>query len=119
MANFNLNINRRIGLKDIDLLDGQTESAIINLQNEKITYIVIPASFTGTSISFKVDSDGTSSNMVAYNNASTGALISITVTAGESYAWNINDFAGVMYLQIVSNASQTGDVIFLTKTVIN
>lgn len=80
-----------------------TDSAEIPLGGFTLAGIVLPATFTGTSISFKMAtvSGGT---YVQVKNAS--GLVSYPITQGTYCAIDPADFHGVAFLKVVSNATE-------------
>lgn len=64
--------------------------------------LVIPGTFTGASVSFKVSQDGVTFNAL-YNDSNT--LISITVGTDRAYRFPV-EALGASYLQIVSASNE-------------
>jgi len=101
--------------RNITLSNGQTDATdIIDLQGTALLSIYIPTGFTGNSLSFKVDSNLTSDNLKQFK-ASDGTEVNMAVTPDTCIGIVPIDFAGVRFLQIVSNVSQVGDIEFIIK----
>ncbi|MGD9276262.1 MAG: hypothetical protein PVJ67_03765 [Candidatus Pacearchaeota archaeon] len=88
------------------ILSGQTTSDIVKFYGSTLKTIILPASFDGTSLTFKVSYDGIS--FFDYYNVN-NIQVSITCTAGRAYGVLANDFNSIYALKIVSNASETAD----------
>jgi hypothetical protein len=89
----------------VTILSGATESNALHLGAFAQCGIILPAAFTGTSISFLVSANGTDFSPF-YDNAN--ALVSITVTQGRAYALPINIFP-FTWIKIKSNATEGGN----------
>lgn len=92
------------------IANGATDSSTITLgsgtTNDNIKTLqgfVMPAAFTGASVSFKVSLDGTNFYPL-YD--STNSLVSITVAASRAYTLPADTFNGWPYMKIVSGASE-------------
>ena len=81
-----------------------TTSTPIWLKGFELTGIVIPATFTGTAITFQASLDGV--NYYTLKNTYSGAAVSYTVTTSSFYAIAPADFAGVNYIKIVSGSTE-------------
>lgn len=86
--------------------NGTTTSGSIDLQGRGVVAIIMPAAFTGTSISFQISIDNVTFTD-CYNTSNT--QLTCTVTQGRAYLFNANDLVGIRYLKIVSNASEGAD----------
>jgi hypothetical protein len=86
------------------ILISTTTSAPIYLKGFQLTGIVIPAAFTGTSITFLASLDGVTYNVL--KNTYGATTVSYAVAPNEFLAVLPVDFAGVNYLKIVSSASE-------------
>lgn len=86
--------------------NGTTTSGIIRMVGQVLCQIQIPAAFTGTAITFQSSHDDTTYQPL-YNSANT--QLSITVVAGRNYNIAPSDFAGCLFLKVVSNASEGSD----------
>lgn len=85
------------------ILISTTTSLAVDLQGRGLCQIIMPAAFTGTTISFLVSPDGVT-YQAAYNSSNT--LLSMTVAASRTYLLTPSDFVGVRYLQIVSGSTE-------------
>lgn len=102
----------RIGETATIALSG-TESTAINVSQEDLVGLLMPAAFTGTSVTFTTSrtSDGTFSPV--YDNA--GALVSVTV--GTSRVVTIppdSSVAFLNYVKIISGSTETGERSIIT-----
>ncbi len=89
---------------DATIANGATVSSTINLGGFTPVGILLPAAFTGTSISFQASVDGT--NFFPVRAGTGGALLSYTVAQGTYAALNPNDFHGIHYLRVVSGSAE-------------
>ena len=89
------------------ILNTATDSDDTDLGQATLVGVYIPASFTGTSISFKAATtqDGT----YAPIKDGAGALVSKTVAAGDYITLDPVTFAGVQFLKVVSGSAEGAD----------
>lgn len=85
---------------------GQTESTAVPLYGCNMVALIMPASFTGTTVTFKGSNDGT--NYVPLYNAS-GTQLSASVGTSRAVCFTASDFAGWKYIKIISGSSEGGD----------
>lgn len=90
----------------VTIASGQTTSGAIDLQGLCLCQVIVPAAFTGASISFS-SSPNDSTYQALYNASNT--LLSLTVTQGRSYNISPQDFAGCRYLKLVSASAEGAD----------
>lgn len=81
---------------------GQTDSNGFIYDPYSFGLFVIPAAFTGASVSFKVSADG--SNFYPLRSAA-NTLISYTVAAGTAYPFP-DELGGAIYARIVSASAE-------------
>lgn len=81
-----------------------TTSNALYLKGFELSGILLPATFTGTAVSFLASYDGT--NFYPLKTTTAGTTLSYTVTQNTFAAIAPADFAGVLYLKIVSNATE-------------
>lgn len=81
-----------------------TTSSAIDLGGTTLAGIQLPASFTGTSITFQAATTlgGTYQTVIT----SGGSTVSVAVTAGRFVTLSPSDFAGIQFLKLVSSASE-------------
>lgn len=84
---------------------GQTTSGTIPTEGSSLCGIQIPASFTGTSLTFLAATLVGGPYQPVYNKS---GQVSYTVAAGQFIAIDPVDFYGVVFLQIESNATEAG-----------
>ena len=86
------------------IANGQTASSEIDCGGQIPVAIIFPATFTGTSVTFKnaLKSGGTPLPMVR----SDGSALSATVTLSSQVGLTPSDFAGAKFLTIVSGSSE-------------
>lgn len=90
------------------IANGGTTSGEIDLTSQLLCGIIVPAAFTGTSLSFTVaDEPGSLSFLPLYKDD--GTQRTLAVVQGRHYTVNPADFAGVRILKIVSNAAEGAD----------
>lgn len=88
----------------VSIANGQTTSGVIDTNNYESIAFVLPAAFTGASVSFSVSQDN-STYAALY--ASGNTLQSVTVTQGRAYAIPA-DALNFRYVKIVSASSEAG-----------
>ena len=81
-----------------------TTSAAVDLGGASMAGLIMPAAFTGTTISFTV-SDTLDGTYVALKNTA-GTTISFTVAASTAIGFAPNDFAAWRYIKIVSGSTE-------------
>ncbi len=89
-----------------NIANGQTVSTAIDLGGASMAGIIMPAAFTGATISFKV-SDTLAGTYVPLKNTA-GTTISFTVSASTAIGFSPTDFAAWQYIQIVSASAEGG-----------
>ena len=82
---------------------GSTTSDAIDMQGYTLTAIIMPATFTGTSLTFSVSDDG-NTFYTMYNTSNTA--VTAYVTQGRWYELLPSDFASTRYLKIISSATE-------------
>jgi hypothetical protein len=96
----------------VTIANGGTASTAVQLfGNAKIWNVaakafILPAAFTGTSVSIQASLDG--STWVGLYDENNAAL-SFTVTQGRAYRMIADDFAGWPYLRFVSNGAEAAE----------
>jgi hypothetical protein len=88
---------------DTVIANGQATSGTIDLSGTTLAGIHLPASFTGSSLSFLAARtfDGTYQGVYRQ-----GADVSVTVAAGKYIPLNPADFAGLQFIKIVSGSTE-------------
>jgi len=86
------------------IASGQQVSSKINLGGFSLVGIILPAAFTGTSLTFLASVDNT--NFFPIYTTTSGTQLSYTVAQGHYVAINPQDFYGVQYLEIQSGSSE-------------
>ena len=86
------------------IANGAQESSTIACGGFVLCGLLIPAAFTGTTITFEASVDGI--NFFPLFSATTGAAVSYTVAQGNFYAIDPTDFYGIPYLQIKSGSAE-------------
>jgi hypothetical protein len=79
-----------------------TTSQSLDLSGSCLVGIQMPTAFTGTAVTFNVSADGVN----FYPMYSGASAYSLTVAASRYILIPAADFAGVRYLQVVSNATE-------------
>ena len=90
------------------ILSGQTESDVIDSRGASLIGIIIPAAFTGTSLTFEVGSGPDGSTLADYYNAA-GTQISVAVAPSRYVGMAAIDFAPTRFLKIISDQSEGAD----------
>lgn len=91
------------------ILNGQTESSIVDLKGTTSAVLYIPASFTGTSISFQTSFDNGDTFFVLQDG--NGNPVSPSVSPSISVPLSPQQFYGIRLLKIVSGSAEVGDKI--------
>lgn len=97
----------KIDFETVTIANGGTESANVNLRGMTLCGMYLPGAFTGTAISFLVSDENGGTYIAVADGA--GSDISKTVEASKYIKLDPSDFAGIQFLKIVSNASESGD----------
>lgn len=95
-----------IGRITATILSGATDSDVIDLAGRTLCGISMPAAFTGTALTFKIDNGGSTYQLMADG---AGADVSKTVAASKYIKLNPSDFAGVDKLKLVSGSAEGAD----------
>ena len=90
------------------IASGQTTGPEISNEGMPLVGIQLPASFTGTSISFLVSTALTANGGTYQELDNASGKVSYTVSGGKYIAINPVDFYGVLFFKIVSNATELG-----------
>jgi hypothetical protein len=99
----------------VTIASSGTTSGAIDLQGLGLVGIIMPAAFTGTTISFQLSNDNTTFYDV-YN--TDNVQLKVTVTQGRAYLLTPGDLIGVRYLKIKSGSTESGSrtITLLTRT---
>jgi hypothetical protein len=79
-------------------------TGIINMKGFSLVGVLLPATFTGTTLTFLASVDGI--HFVVLKNTTSGTSLSYTVAQNTFAAINPVDFYGVQYLEIVSGSTE-------------
>lgn len=90
----------------ITIASGQTTSSALDLQAQGVCGFLMPAAFTGTTITFSGSADDVTYGDL-YNTSDT--QFSVTVAASRYFCVNPGDFLGVRYLKFVSGSAEGGE----------
>lgn len=90
---------------DATIAISSTTTGAIDLGGTSLVGLQLPASLDATSLSFTVATaiDGTYQTLIE----SSGSALSATVSAGKYLIVDPADFAGIRYMKIVSNATES------------
>ncbi len=89
----------------VTIANGATLSSAADLTGYALVGIIMPAAFTGTSITFSMSDDGTT--FYAITNAG-GTALSATVAASKCILFTPGDFVGVRHLKLTSGSAEGG-----------
>lgn len=81
-----------------------TVSTVINTGGMTVVGVMLPATFTGTTLTFKASTDGI--NFFTVKSTTSGTSLSYTVAQGTYAALDPKDFYGIQYLEIVSGSTE-------------
>ena len=91
-------------IAEVTIASGQTKTDAINMSNFALMGVEVPATMTGTSLTFEAGSDAASTVPVRDVD---GADFSVTLGSGAGvHTVNANDFASFKYIKIVSGSSE-------------
>lgn len=90
--------------KTVVVASGGATSAVIDMKGFSLVGVLLPATFTGTTLTFTVSVDGT--NFFALKSTTSGTALSYTVVQGTYAAIDPFPFYGVRYLKIVSGSTE-------------
>lgn len=88
------------------IANGQTTSSAIDLSGTTLVGIQLPASFTGTSLTFQAATTAGGTYQTVIDGS--GTTISRAISQGRYLTLNPIDFAGIQFLKVVSSASEGG-----------
>lgn len=91
----------------VTIANGATTSGVQNCINGALIGIVMPAAFTGTSISLTASSSATGTFTPVYN--SSGIQVAIQVGTSRTILFSPTDFIGLKYVKLVSNGAEAAD----------
>jgi len=95
------------------IASGGTKSGSVDLQGRTLVGFYMPATFTGTAMTFEASRDGTTFNVMADG---AGADISKTVAVDKYIPLNPQDFAGVSHIKLVSGSTESQEDILWLAT---
>lgn len=87
----------------VTIAESGTTSTAANLDGLAVMGFIIPAAFTGTTMTLLGSDDGT--NFYSLVNAS-GTALSVTVVASSYMLMSATDLMGMRYLKLVSGSSE-------------
>jgi hypothetical protein len=93
------------GTRSVAIANGLTTSGALDLADNTLLGIMMPAAFTGTTLTFTASADGVT-YAALYD--STGAAVSVTVSTSRYIYIDPVIFAGVRYVKIVSGSAESG-----------
>lgn len=105
----------QIQIGPVTITGGSTTSGVFTTQGLGLVGLAMPATFTGTTMSFQGSDDG--SNYLALYNVS-GTALSITVAASRLILFSPGDLVGVQFLKLVSGSTEGSDRVIqvITRT---
>ena len=98
--------NRVFVNRDVTISSGQTASSSVDLLGRGLVGMILPAAFTGATITFQMSTDN-STFYAIYNTSNT--QLSATVTQGRAYFFTPGDFIAARYLKLVSGSAEGAD----------
>ncbi len=87
------------------IASGQQESAAISCAGFVLCGILLPAAFTGTTLTFEASSSF-AGTYVPVKNTTSGTALSYTVAQGTYAALDPKDFQGISFLKIKSGSAE-------------
>lgn len=92
-------------MQDAIIAASGTKTGVINCNGMALCGIKLPASFTGTALTFEM-CDTAAGTFVPVKNTASGTALSYTVAQGTYCAIDPKDFAGIQFLKIVSGSTE-------------
>lgn len=102
MADKNLT-QEKIDFEDVTIESSGTKSTSVDLRGMTLCGFYLPASFTGTAITFEASADNSTYLPVQDGD---GAAISKTVAQGQYIKLDPADFAGIQFIKLVSGSTE-------------
>ena len=90
-------------LRKLTIANGATVSDIVDVQGHGLVGIIIPAAFTGTTLTFQGSFDN-NTFVAMYDSA--GTELSVTVSTSRMISFCPSDFVSPRYLKIVSGSAE-------------
>ena len=97
----------KIDFEEVVISSGGATSAAVDLRGTTLTGIYLPATFTGTALTFSASTSLDGTYLPVYDGA--GSAISKTVAQGQYIKISPVDFAGIQYLKIISGSTEGAD----------
>jgi len=110
---FNGRIQVQIG--PVTITGGGTTSGAFTTQGLGVVGLIMPGTFTGTTMTFTGSDDGT--NFYSLYNTS-GTALSITVAASRLILFTPGDLVGIQFIKLVSGSTEGSDRVIqvITRT---
>ncbi len=97
--------NQTFRNESVTIANGATTSGVIDLDGLGLVGMIMPAAFTGTTVTFQISDD----NVTFYDLYNTNnTALSATVTQGRAYLFVPGDFVGVRFLKVKSGSTEGG-----------
>jgi hypothetical protein len=90
-------------VNNVTIASSSTTSGSIDLQGLGLVGMIMPATFTGSTVTFQMSLDDVTYYDI-YNTNNT--QVSATVTQGRAYLFVPGDFVGVRYLKVKSSSTE-------------
>ena len=90
----------------VTIASGATASDTLDIVGLSVCGFVLPATFTGTAVTFQTAISPTATFQTLYD--TTNTAIGATVTQGRNYSVNPANFAAWRYVKIVSGSAEGG-----------
>lgn len=91
---------------DVTIASGQTTSSVIDMEGKKLVGIEVPATFTGTTVSFTQCRSATGTFLPVYDDD--GNVYTVVATDGAYVRVDPIVFCGPAYVKIVSASAEGG-----------
>lgn len=91
-----------------------TTSAEVDLEGTTLCGLIMPATFTGTTITFQMSDDSGGTFVLMHDGA--GASYSKTVATSKYIPLNPADFAGMRYIKLVSGSTESSQRVIKLAT---
>jgi hypothetical protein len=106
----------QVQIGPVTITGGGTTSGVFTTQGLGLVGLQMPATFTGTTMSFLGSNDGGATYLALYNTS--GSALSVTVAASRLILFTPGDLVGVQFIKLVSGSTESSDRIIqvITRT---
>lgn len=100
-------VGNQAGFEVVQIASGSNTTSAIDLYGSTLAGIWFPSTFTGATLTF-TSAPSINGTYAAVNNIDSSGIYSVTVSSGYQPV-DINVFAGIRYLKVISSSNQAVD----------